>query len=95
VFASLRGRVVAAQDVRTALAYVERGEAAAGIVYATDARTSPAVDVAFRVPSDLHPRIVYPMLLVKGSNRRARELHAHLQTPAAWAAFERAGFSKP
>lgn len=94
-FEGLRARVVAAQDVRAALAYVERGEAEAGIVYATDAAASAKVDVALRVPADLHPRIVYPMVLVKGANRRARELHAFLQTPAAWAVFEKAGFTRP
>jgi molybdate transport system substrate-binding protein len=74
---------------------VERGETPVGIVYATDAAASVKVDVAFRVAPELHPTIVYPMVLVKGANRRARELYAFLQTPEAWAAFERAGFIKP
>ncbi len=95
VFESLKGRVVAAQDVRTALSYVERGEAPVGIVYATDAAASSKVHVAFHVPADLHPKIVYPMILVKGANRRAKELHAFLRTPEAWAIFEKAGFNKP
>jgi molybdate transport system substrate-binding protein len=94
-YEGLKARIVAAQDVRTALTYVERGEAAAGIVYATDAAASNTVDVAFRVPQDLHPKIVYPMVLVKGANRRARELHAFLQTPEAWDVFATAGFTKP
>ena len=95
VFDGVRAKVVAAQDVRTAMAYVERGEAPVGIVYATDAAASGRVDVAFRVPAVLHPRIVYPMVLVKGANRRARELHAFLQTPEAWVVFEKAGFTRP
>lgn len=95
VFDAVRTRVVAAQDVRTALAYVERGEVAAGIVYATDARSAAGVEVACRVRPDLHPRIVYPVLLVKGANRAARDLHAHLLTPEAWAVLERAGFVRP
>ena len=95
VFAGVKSRVVAAQDVRTALSYVERGEAPAGIVYATDAAASSKVDVAFRVPRELHPRIVYPMVLVKGADPAARELYAFLQTPEAWDAFEKAGFIKP
>jgi molybdate transport system substrate-binding protein len=94
-YEGLKARIVAAQDVRTALAYVERGEAPVGLVYATDAAASSRVDVAFRVPSDLHPKIVYPMVLVKGANKRARELHAFLQTPEAWDAFEKAGFTEP
>lgn len=95
VFASIGGKVVAAQDVRTALSYVERGEAPVGIVYATDAAASGKVDVAFRIPSELHPKIVYPMVLVKGANRRARELHEFLKSDKAWPVFEKAGFTKP
>jgi molybdate transport system substrate-binding protein len=95
VFGSIKKKIVAAQDVRTALTYVERGEAPAGIVYATDAAASEKVDVAFVVPPDLYPKIVYPMVLVKGANRRARELHAFLQTADAWNAFAKAGFVKP
>lgn len=95
VFDAVRARVVAAQDVRMALSYVERGEVAAGIVYATDARSAAGVEVACRVPPDLHPRIVYPVLLVKGANRAARDLHAHLLTPEVWAVLERAGFVRP
>ena len=95
VYEGLTTRVVAAQDVRTALSYVERGETPVGIVYATDAAASGKVDVAFRFTSDLHPKIVYPMVLVKGANRRAKELHAFLQTPDAWKVFETAGFTRP
>jgi molybdate transport system substrate-binding protein len=95
LFERVKGRVVAAQDVRTALYYVERGEAPAGIVYATDAAASGKVDVALRVDPALHPRIVYPMVLVKGSNRRARELYEFLKSEKAWPAFEKAGFTKP
>lgn len=92
---ALRGRLVAAQDVRMALSYVESGEAQVGIVYATDAAASAKVDVAFRVPAELHPRILYPMVLTKGANRRARELWEFLRSEQAWPAFERAGFTRP
>jgi molybdate transport system substrate-binding protein len=94
-YEGLKARIVAAQDVRTALAYVERGEAPVGVVYATDAAASKTVDVAFRVPSDLHPRIVYPMVLVKCADPAAKELHAFLQTAEAWEVFAKAGFTKP
>ena len=92
VFEAVKGRIVAAPDVRAALVYVERGEAPAGIVYATDARGNGKVEVAFAIPADLHPRIVYPMLLVKGANRRARELHEFLRSDRARKVFEEAGF---
>jgi molybdate transport system substrate-binding protein len=89
---TVRERIVAAADVRTALAYVARGEAPVGIVYATDARSEAAVEVAFTVPSELHPRVVYPLLIVRGAGARDRALHDFLRTDAARAAFERAGF---
>jgi molybdate transport system substrate-binding protein len=95
LFERVRARVVAAQDVRMALAYVERGECDAGIVYATDAAASGKVDVALRVPPDLHPKITYPMALVRGSNRRAHELYEFLKSDAAWPVFEKAGFTRP
>jgi molybdate transport system substrate-binding protein len=95
VYEGLRGRIVAAQEVRVALSYVERGEAAVGIVYATDAASSQQVDVAFPVPPELSPKIVYPMVLLKGAHRRAHELHEFLKSDKAWAVFEKAGFTKP
>jgi molybdate transport system substrate-binding protein len=95
LFESLRARIVAAQDVRTALSYVERGETPVGIVYATDAAASSRVDVACRVDPGLHPKIEYPMLLVKGADAVARELHAFLRSDDAWPVLERAGFVKP
>ncbi len=95
VFEAVKGRVVATQDVRTALAYAERGEVSAAVVYGTDAAASTTVDVAVRVPSELHPKILYPMVLVKGANRREHELHEYLKSPEAWAVFEKAGFTKP
>jgi len=95
VYDGVKARIVAAQDVRTALSYVERGEAPVGIVYATDAAATEKVSVAFRIPSDLYPKIVYPMVIVKGANRRARELYEYLKSPEAWDAFEKAGFTKP
>jgi molybdate transport system substrate-binding protein len=92
VYDVVRSRLVAAPDVRAALAYVERGDADAGIVYVTDAVKSDAVEVAFHVAADLHPRIDYPMLLIRGSAAPARSLHAFLQSAAARAVYARSGF---
>ena len=44
-----------AKDVRAALAFVERGEAAAGIVYATDALVSKKVRIAATFPEATPP----------------------------------------
>jgi molybdate transport system substrate-binding protein len=93
VWDAVAPRVVAAQDVRGALAWVAGGEAPAGIVYATDAASSPDVDVAVRVPPDLHPPVVYPLLVTKGAGDAARALRAFLLSDEARAAFEAAGFA--
>ncbi len=95
VWESARGRVVAAGDVRLALAYVARGEVDAGVVYATDAAASHAVDVALRVPAELAPAIVYPMVVTRGGGGSARELHTFLRGAEARALLERAGFTHP
>lgn len=60
--------VVRAENVRAALALVERGEADFGIVYATDAAASSAVGTVAELPADSHPRIAYPAALLAGSD---------------------------
>lgn len=54
------------QDVRAALALVERAETPFGIVYSTDARASTGVRIVDTFPRDSHPPIVYPAALIAG-----------------------------
>ncbi len=92
VHGDLTGKIVAADSARVALAYVERGEVDAGIVYATDARASSRVRVAFDVPEDTHPPIRYPLLLLRDASSEARAFRDFLRGPEARAVFEAAGF---
>ncbi len=86
-------RLARTEDVRSALLLVERGEAPAGIVYATDAAVSAKVTVAGRFPADSHDPIVYPFAVTTGGDSpAARELLAFLSGPAARAAFVKRGF---
>lgn len=90
----LEGRIVGTDDVRTALAFVERGECAAGIVYASDAAISDKVEIVARFPEDAHQPIVYPFALVRGAGPDAKAFLEFVATDAAAAAvFTRYGFS--
>jgi molybdate transport system substrate-binding protein len=90
---SMQARIVGTDDVRTALAFVERGECGAGIVYATDAAISDEVEVVARFPADSHSPIVYPFALVKGGRAGARAFLEYLRSaPVAAESFERHGF---
>lgn len=79
-------------DVRSALALVERGEAPLGIVYATDAAVSQGVKVVGTFPTDSHPPVSYPVVLVKDTPA-ARKLLAFLEGPAARDIFAHYGFT--
>jgi molybdate transport system substrate-binding protein len=95
VWPSVAGSVARAENVRSALRFVEVGEAAAGIVYLTDARASGnRVVIVDQFPAYTHPRISYPMAVVRGGRAQAeaRAFAAFLQSDAADAVFERMGF---
>ena len=93
VWDSVSRRVVAAESVRAALAFVARGEAPLGIVYRSDAVSEPAVRVVDTFPASTHPPIVYPLaVLESGDGAPARAFAALLRGPAAQAVFERYGF---
>ncbi len=87
-------KLVRADSVRVALAYVERGEVPAGIVYATDAAVAPRVRVAGIFPESSHKPVVYPLALVAGQdNDAAKSFHDFLKGADAAAVFRRYGFT--
>ena len=89
-------RAAFAADVRAALALVGRGEAAAGIVYATDARISDRVKRVATLPADSHPPIHYPLARVDGADRpEVRRLYDFLRSNEAQAIFRDHGFMVP
>lgn len=93
VWAQVRPRVVAAENVRAALALVERGAAPFGIVYATDARAAPGVRIAGFFPARTHPPIVYPLArLTASTNREAEAFRRFLLSRDGQAIFARHGF---
>jgi molybdate transport system substrate-binding protein len=58
-------------DVRDVLAKVALGEADAGFVYATDARTVPKRVTVLRLPVWARPNVAYGIAVVKASRHRA------------------------
>jgi molybdate transport system substrate-binding protein len=95
VWDSVKDRLAQGEDVRATLAYVARGEAPLGIVYATDAKIEPKVQVVGTFPESSHEPIVYPAALTKDAKPDAMRFLAYLKTTRPHAVFERAGFSVP
>ncbi|HOZ28239.1 MAG TPA: molybdate ABC transporter substrate-binding protein [Hyphomonadaceae bacterium] len=94
VWAAVEASVVRAENVRSALRFVEAGEAAAGIVYATDARAAGgAVSVSGTFPADSHTPITYPAAVIAGKSAGgAAGFLAFLDSDTAGATFEQSGF---
>ena len=90
----LAGRIVPAGSVRAALRAVEAGTVDAGIVYRTDVRTSAGAVVAFAVPPEDGPSIVYPAAVVRDAPNPAGAARFldYLQSDAARRRFDAAGF---
>lgn len=96
VWSGVAAKVAPAENVRAALALVERGAAPLGIVYATDARASKAVRVVGTFPASSHPPIRYPVAILKASTSKdAAGFRGFLMSTQGRAIFTRDGFSKP
>ena len=81
-----------AESVRAALTLVARGEAALGIVYATDARVEPGVKIVGTFPADSHPSIIYPVAATSTARAETPDYLAFLRSTAARTIFEKYGF---
>jgi molybdate transport system substrate-binding protein len=97
LWGDLEGKVVSGESVRVTLAFVERGEAEAGIVYATDAKISDRVERVYEFDPATHEPIRYPLVLLKGARDHpaARRFYDYLQTPRAADIFRKYGFQVP
>lgn len=92
----VKDRLAQSSSVRAALALVDRGEAAAGIVYETDAAISQRVRIVDSFPASATPDIVYPLAMVTGHDRPAvRRAYDFLRSAQATAIFARHGFTRP
>ncbi len=92
---SLKDKLVYGTNVRQVLAYVERGEVSAGVVYATDARQAgEKVRVVATASEGTHEPIVYPGVIVAASKKQtaASQFLDYLSTDPAKAVFKAKGF---
>jgi molybdate transport system substrate-binding protein len=86
-------RLVRADSVRSALAFVDRGEAMLGIVYSTDALIDEKVRVVDIFPAGSHMPIVYPAALTTAARADAEKFLNFIRGPAGDLAFRHYGFT--
>jgi len=92
---AVAARLALTDNVRAALVLVARGEAALGVVYATDARLAAQVQVLATLPRASHAPIAYPFAIVRdGDSAEARAFLAFLTSTDGLAIFERFGFTR-
>ncbi len=92
VWKDVENRLVRAENVRTALAFIARGESPLGIVYETDALVEKRVRILDVFPVATHPPIVYPVATAAKAGMQARAFIHFLAGAQAQAIFERYGF---
>jgi molybdate transport system substrate-binding protein len=92
IWKEIADRLIRADSVRSALAFVDRGEAPLGIVYETDALIDKNVRVIDVFPINSHAPIVYPIALTATAKPAAAKLIAFIRGPGGDAAFKAYGF---
>jgi len=94
---AVQKKAVYAKDVRQVVTFVATGNADAGLVYRTDAQTSPKIRTIFTAPPNTHDPIVYPAAVLKSSKApdAARAFLEFLETPHALQIFKTYGFNDP
>ncbi len=91
---TLSPKLAPAEDVRGALALVERNEAPLGIVYGSDAVASKGVKVVGTFPEDSHKKVEYPLAIIDGhKNATVSAFYDYLKGPQASEIFKRYGFT--
>jgi molybdate transport system substrate-binding protein len=89
---AVSSHIVRAENVRSALAFVARGEAALGIVYATDAKAENRVKVLDVFPESTHLPITYPIALTAWAKADAAGFIAFVTSGAGAKIFRKYGF---
>jgi len=86
-------RLVRAENVRSALSFIARGEAPLGIVYETDALVDKKVRVVDVFPASSHLPIIYPVAATSGARDGAARFVSYLHGEGASVTFRKYGFA--
>jgi molybdate transport system substrate-binding protein len=89
---SVANRLARAENVRTALNYVARGESPLGIVYSTDAHIERKVRVVDTFPDNTHDPITYPAAAAPKAGPEAAAFLEFLGSASAVAVWKKYGF---
>ena len=94
ILQQIKPKLVLGNNVRQVLSFVESGNADAGVVYTTDAKTSRQVKEVATAATNLHSPIVYPVAVLKSSKNvsAAKEYVQFLSGNRARAVFQKYGF---
>jgi molybdate transport system substrate-binding protein len=92
---ALKPKLVLAGNVRQVLQYVESSSVDAGVVFMTDAKISPAVQIVANAPDDINSKVVYPVAIIDTGKDRAAaaDYEDYLFGNQAGTVFEKYGFS--
>ena len=89
---AVKNHLALADNVRSALLYVSRGETPMGIVYATDAFAAPQTAIVATFPGSSHPPIRYPIAETATANPATDAFLHWLTGPEAAPFFRTQGF---
>jgi molybdate transport system substrate-binding protein len=92
VWDAIAPRLVRAENVRAALAYVARGEAPLGIVYSTDAQAEKRVKAIGTFPADSHPPIRYPIAATAAATANGTKYAEFVRNKESREIFRKYGF---
>jgi molybdate transport system substrate-binding protein len=92
IWDEIQDRLVRADNVRSAMMFVARGEVPLGIVYTTDARVDPKVRIVDTFPENSHPPITYPGAVIKRADSQAIAFLDYLASLDARDTWQRFGF---
>ncbi|HTB62619.1 MAG TPA: molybdate ABC transporter substrate-binding protein [Opitutales bacterium] len=97
VYDTMKDKLVPLGNVRAVLVAVESSNADAGMVYLSDAHSSTKSKIAWNIPAEIGPKIVYPLAVVKASKSQAaaEKVRQFLLSKTALEVFVKWGFAPP